>query len=310
MIPILYTSLDKRFIPHVFSAFLGAMFISEIVSYGIFFEIWKYKNISPHDPAPFMSHMAYSTFLAFTSSLLLTKVFLSKNESLTNKIIYGLFFISVTTNLFVNGGRTGQVIFIFLIFSLTFIHIKHKLKALFISTLMLVSIFYTAYNFSPNFHARSNAMYSGLYSMIYKNDYTHNGGARASLWITGSHVFKDNFLLGTGIGNAVKDIKLYAKELGFSPSKLSHYADYHNIFVNYAAQLGVFGLIILLFMFYYLFNLKFKTDEYNSINKMFVISFVLFSFTHNTFHTMSPMLFFALFAGLMNAISFMEKKGI
>ena len=74
IIPIIYTSLDRSYIKHVFSAFLLGMFISEIVSYGIFFEFWTKEGVSPNDPSPFMDHTNYSIYLAFTVFILMHRI--------------------------------------------------------------------------------------------------------------------------------------------------------------------------------------------------------------------------------------------
>ena len=300
---VFLSSLDLKFAPKIISAFLFSVFFSEIVSYGIFFEIWNYKNISPTDPTPFMSHMTYSTILAFTSSILLIKLFLSKDEPLKNKIIYTIFFISVTANLFVNGGRTGQIIYIVLILILIFTHVKHKLKSIFLSLFIISLVFIGAYKFSPNFKDRTLSLYNGLSSIYTKNDYTQSGGARISLWIVGVNAIKDSLPQGTGIGNDAKTITTYAKKLNFDDKFMKIFEDNHNIFITLTLIYGVFGLFFSIYIFYYLARLKFKEDEYKSINTMFVITFIMFSFTHNTFHTMNPMVFFALFAGLLSAIS-------
>ncbi len=44
IIPIIFTSLKKEYIDKVFSAFLLGMLISEITSYGIFFELWTKRR--------------------------------------------------------------------------------------------------------------------------------------------------------------------------------------------------------------------------------------------------------------------------
>ena len=149
MIPIIYTSLDKKFLGHIFSAFLISMFLSEIMSYGIFFEFWTYKNVLPSDPAPFMDHVSYSIYLAFTSMILLNKIFFE--TELKYKVIYVLFFITVTSNLFLNGGRSGQVTFFIILLILAILNAKHKLKAVAVSVLFLSITFFAAYNISPNF---------------------------------------------------------------------------------------------------------------------------------------------------------------
>ncbi|NQY54358.1 MAG: hypothetical protein HRT42_12395 [Campylobacteraceae bacterium] len=61
----LFTSLKKEYIVYIISAFVSAMMISEVISYGIFFELWTTKHGTPSDPTPFMNHLEYSLFLAF-----------------------------------------------------------------------------------------------------------------------------------------------------------------------------------------------------------------------------------------------------
>ena len=92
LLPILViaTTLKKEYIPKVITAFLIGMLISEILSYGIFFELWTLRHGSPSDPTPFMHHLDYSTFLTFTSLLLLNRYFDTNNLKL--KAFYFIYF--------------------------------------------------------------------------------------------------------------------------------------------------------------------------------------------------------------------------
>ena len=105
-IPIILTSLKLEYIKYILNAFLASILISEIMSYGIFFEIWTYNNINPTDPSPFINHIDYSIFLAFALMIILTKLY-TENE-LKWKVFYSLYFLTGISNLFINGGRTGQ----------------------------------------------------------------------------------------------------------------------------------------------------------------------------------------------------------
>lgn len=64
---VIFTTLQKAYVLKVLSAFIMGMFISEIISYGVFFELWQFKHAYPENPSPFMHHIEYSVFLAFTS---------------------------------------------------------------------------------------------------------------------------------------------------------------------------------------------------------------------------------------------------
>ncbi len=298
---VFYSSFDKRYTSHILSAFLASMFISEIISYAIFFELIHYKNISPTDPTPFMSHMTYSTILAFTVNVLLTRFFYKKN--LKYKLFYIFFFLTATTNLFINGGRTGQVIFIILIFMTIFTSLEHKIKAFLLSISILVATFFLAYTLSPNFQKRSTQLYDDITNVIEINNYEGSGGTRLALSIVGTQTFIDNPVLGTGVAYNMHNIKTYADRNNFNASFLSRFADYHSGFLTISVQLGVVGLIISLMIIYALFTFPIQKREYKILSFLYATAFVLFSLTHNTLHTMSPMVFFALFSGYFNRLS-------
>lgn len=304
IIAVIYSSLDKRFIKYIFTAFLLSMFISEIVSYGIFFEIWTYKNISPHDPSPFLNHTDYSIYLTFTAMILLSRIFYEDN--IKYKILYSLFFISVTANLFINGGRTGQATFVIVLFMVFILNMKKKLKAFILSLLLVTITFSIAYNSSPNFHKRFNQATTDISNMIYQNNFKGSFSTRVSLWIVGFEEITEKFSFGSGIGNEMKMVDYYSKNNNWTTNKLSNFGDHHNIFITYGVQLGQIGLILILSIFYFLLNLKIKNNQYKNLNYVFIILFIMWSFGGLSFHLMSSMVFFALFAGLFNKISLME----
>lgn len=304
---VFYSSFEKKYTPHILSAFLAAIFISELISYGIFFELIHYKNISADDPSPFMSHMTYSTVLAFAIALLLVRLYYE--TKLRYKFIYALFFLTATTNLFINGGKTGQIIFILLILLTTIYTTKNKLKAIFFSTLIIVLTFSLAYTFSPNFQRRTSQLYNGIIQMVQHNNYDDVGGRRVALSLIGLETINDNLLLGTGVSYHMPNAQQYAKKHNIKLNNLKGYSDYHNTFITISAQLGIGGIFISLLIIYALFTLKIVQKEYKLLSLLFATAFVVFSFTHNTLHTMNPMIFFALFAGLFSALS-RYKEGI
>jgi O-antigen ligase len=305
LLPVIYTSLEKKYVRYVLYAFIASMFISEILSYGIYFGLFTIGRGTPSFPTPFMHHITYSVVLTFTSTILLVSAMSEKR--LKMRLFDAFFFITVVTNLFINGGRTGQVVFIVLIFTVFMMYIKNKLKAFIIAVVIIVTTFSLAYNFSHNFAARIHQFEKGIEKVFTKQDYTDQGGMRAAMWIIGAHTFVDNPLIGTGIGNEMRDANACASKLHMKTKDMNGFADYHNIFINIAAQLGIIGLTLLLNMLYRLYRLEFKTKEYAILNRAFLISFILFSCTHNTLHIMIPMLYFVLFAGFFVAVSRIEK---
>ncbi len=306
MIPIIYTTLEKKYISYLFVAFVGSVFISELMSYGIYFNLFTYGHATHEFPTPFMQHITYSVVLVFTSTILLVNFL--REKRLKFKLFEMLFFSTIITNLFINGGRTGQVIFVVIIFVVMLMYIKQKVKALVFASLIVISTFSLAYNFSNNFSSRVHQFENGISKIIYENDYTGQGGMRVALWIVGTEDFTHHMFVGTGIGNAMKDANYYASKHSFKTRNMNNFGDYHNIYINVATQLGTVGIVLLLAMLFVLLKLPFKTKKYKILNVVFVISFVLFSCVHNTMHLMFPMVFFALFTGVFNAISRIEMQ--
>lgn len=308
---IIFTSLNEKYIKHIFSAFIFSMFISEIISYGMFFELLDYTNPTYHGasktfPTPFLTHLDYSVYLSFTIIVLFYKL-LSKTD-IQNKVIYAFFALSMTTNLFINSGRTGQVIFIIsliLVFTNSF---QNKFKGLFLSILMVFSILSVAYNFSPNFHNRTNTVINDISNMINEHNFKGSITIRASFWVMGIDELTNKFSFGSGIGNEMSNVPYYADKHGFDKKFLMEgYVDHHNMFITYGIQLGQIGLLLFLLVFVSLFRLKFSSPQLQGLNLVFIITFILWSSLGSTFHLMDAMTFFALFAGLLNKISTLQK---
>ncbi len=303
IILVIYSLFDIKYLNKVLSVFLLGMFISEITSYGIFFQWWNYNNISSTDPAPFMNHTDYSAYLAFTSILLLLNAIYEK--IIFKKLLYIIFFITVTANLFINGGRTGQVIFLVIIFISFIMSFKNKFKAIILAAIVLTSILITAYIISPNFTARMDYTKHEITKMIYDKNFDGAFARRVALWKVGIDKFSDNIFIGSGIGNEMQGIKQYAKKNSFNPDNFPTIpnSDHHNTFITIAVQQGLLGLMILIVIFYSIFNLHFKSLKIQILNYTFITTFFMWSMGGITFHTMDPMIFFAFFAGLFNKIA-------
>jgi len=189
-------------------------------------------------------------------------------------------------------------------------HLQHKVKAIAIAVFLLFSIFILSYQFSPNFHNRANQLNEDIHSMIIQKDYSHSFGARVALWIMGADKFTDNIFTGVGIGSDMKDLSFYAKKHHFNPKYFHNnaFGDHHNTFITVAVQLGIFGLMSIILIYYSIYSLKFKNRNYYILNLTFIFAFTLWSLGGITFHTMNPMIFFALFAGVFNKISYIEMR--
>ena len=256
-----------------------------------------------------MSHTDYSIYLAFATVLLLNRI-LKNMFPLKNILFYIFFFITATANLFMNGGRTGQVAFIVLIFLNILLNLKNKLKAILIFSILISTILLTAYNISPIFKQKVIYTQNEVTNMIQHQDYSGGFAQRVALWRIGLENFKENFLLGTGIGNDMNCLKEYSDRFNYDYTAYMQYfkkGDNHNTILTISLQLGILGFLIMITIFYSIASLKFKDNYYKVLNISFFTAFFLWSMGGITFHTIQAMIFFALFGGLFNKISYLKK---
>jgi len=303
---VIFTSVKKEYIKYMISAFLISMLISEIISYGIFFEWWNFKNRPPNDPTPFMNHLQYSMFLAFTALLLLNKAFIEKN--IITKMGYILFFITVSINLFINGGRTGQVAFIVSLFVVGFLNIKKKFKAVLYMLVLATSILYTGYNLSPNFKHRVDYAIKDMSEIIHKQNYCHSFGMRVGMWIVAIDIIKDNPIVGVGVSDAMTTMRSYINEFHSDKKCAKPLPNFHNDFVQLLVQLGFIGGILYLLIFYNIFRIKIKDNEYKNLPIIFGSVYFISSMFENMIHQQFSMLLFALFVGIFVAQKRIEEE--
>jgi len=313
IILIFYSYLEQKYVEKTVSAFLLAMLLSEIMSYGIFFELWHYKNVLPNDPAPFMDHISYSAFLSITGAILFAKLLYVK-KNIYHSLGYALFFITLTINMFVNAGRTGQIMYLISLFIIASYHFKNKFKAFFTVTALVASILFLAYNFSPNFHNRASEVYSDVNNAIVHKDFRGSLTTRISLWMVGiDKIINIKPILGEGISsdNGMKDVFTYVDQNPYLDRQhFSVQGDHHNMFITITIIYGFIGLLLILSLFYSIFQLKFKSIFFKSLNISFIIGFTLWSMTGNNFHGMNPMTYFTLFTGLLIAVSKLEMQSV
>jgi len=248
-LPILLTVTKKEYIKYYVSAFLLAMTISEITSYLIWFEVIDpFKTASVLNPTPFMSHISYNPFLAFAIYLLLHEVFFNTSINSMARFIYSFFAITMSINMFITGGRAGQVVFFVMIILLFFQYYQKKLLALIVSTVVVVGIFFSAYQSSEIFQQRvDQAINEASDPNLWKGVNT-SIGERFVFAMNSWEIFKENPLIGIGTGDFPNEYKK-VKALN-TPNSLDT-VNPHNMYILVLTQLGVLGLISLLSIFYF-----------------------------------------------------------
>ena len=247
LIPIMMTFVQEKHIRYYISAFLLAMTVSEVLSYLIWLEcIPPFLHATVYDPTPFMHHTSYNPLLAFAIYLVGYLLVFEKSLSRVQKIFLGFFFITMSVNMFITGGRAGQVgyIVIVLIFFFQFFNAQ-PFRALFFSFILLGTIFSIAYSKSQIFHDRMNLVIWDI--KHFQHNKNTSVGLRINFAINTCKMIEENPLFGVGTG----DFKQKYIQLNKKYSPLVFVAAHpHNMYLLEMSILGIFGLLSLLYILY------------------------------------------------------------
>ena len=263
LFPILYTIVRKDYISSYVSAFLLAILITEVCSYLVWFEIIEpFKNATVENPTPFMNHISYNPILAFAIYLVLHEIFF--NKKITNFVfsLYSFFAISMIFNMFITGGRAGQVAF-FAMLVVLIIQIldKQRIKSLITIFIVIPGIFFTAYQASDLFQKRVNLAFNQ--ALEYQPGSNNSIGYRTTYALNSWELIKQNPIIGVGTGDFPVEYKKInqVKTPIMSLMGLPTTTNPHNMYILIFSQLGVIGLISMLSIFYFQIKLSINSSN-------------------------------------------------
>lgn len=93
---------------------------------------------------------------------------------------------------------------------------------------------------------------------IFLKDYS--GRIRYQMWVETKNMLKDNFIFGSGLNNYQNKIQLYKLNKNYETFLYPH-----NIILNFWCELGFFGLLIFIFIFYIFFKKCYLLKNKNKI---------------------------------------------
>jgi O-antigen ligase len=258
LLPILYTIVSSKYIKYYISAFLLAISFTEVMSYLVWFEIVEpFKNATVRNPTPFMSHISYNPILAFSIYLVMHKIFFDKNLSNLVFSLYSFFAVSMSINMFITGGRAGQVGFFVMLSILIFqIFDRQRFKSFIAIVLIIPSIFISAYQFSDLFQERVDMAITE--TLNYSNTDGSSVGLRINFAINSWDVIKENPIIGIGTGDFPSE---YYKINQINSPELINATNPHNMYTLVLMQTGLLGLISMLGIFYYQIKLSFNSSN-------------------------------------------------
>jgi O-antigen ligase len=272
LFPILYTIVSRKYIKHYLSSFLLAISITEILSYLVWFEVISpFKNATVYNPTPFMSHISYNPILAFAIYLIGHEILFNSKINAFKRYAYSFFMITMSINMFITGGRAGQVMFFAVLSILIFQYFNYqKIKSLVAILIVTSSVFFTAYQTSDIFHLRANNAISEIlhYGTLELTEAAKEAGAqnnkntsvgqRITYTLNSWEVIMKNPIIGIGTGDFPTE---YTKVHTKNTPEVNNTAQPHNMYILVLMQLGLIGLISFLLIFYYQIKLSFLSKN-------------------------------------------------
>ena len=300
LIPIFMLFVKKAHIKYYIYAFLTAMTISEILSYSIYFEIIPpFNHATVYDPTPFLFHTKYNPLLTMSIYILLFYTLLSNTLNKKQKIIYSFFIITMSINMFITGGRAGQVMYFAMIIVVLFQYFeKQRLKAIIFSIFAIPLILTIAYNSSSIFHNRVNKVYTDISEFQTNKD--TSVGNRINLTVNSWEIIKENPIIGVGTGGFVNSYKEVHMRL--TPEATTLWSSHpHNMYILKYVELGILGLfsLLLILIIPVVQSIKSKDKIIRNLGVTMPLLFALIMLSDTYLLANTTTIFFVLFSSFL-----------
>ena len=295
---VIFTSVKKEFTEKAIIAFLAAILISVLISYGMSMELIVNKHGTSEDPTPFMNHLEYSLLLAIASLISLKKALSNSNKKI--KTAYSIFFILITIDLFITQGRIGQLAFIISLFIFIIIHNKHKILAVLLTLILTSTLLFTLYFTSSSFNTRMTTSINAVKDMTNKQ-YNTSLGVRLVAWIATIHTLKEHPLTGVGIGDLSKTFQTFASQNKLLiPQHINTMAhSLHSDVLQIAMGGGIIALLLFFLALYHLLILKLHDNNFNDYKYILLSIFLVAQLGDTFFRLQFTENLFILFAGII-----------
>lgn len=299
---IIYASVVKESsVKYIVSAFILGMFVNEIISYLIYFDLYETQFSKIHRwPVGFINHIPYSVLVAFTAILILFQAKHMDNGFM--RAIYVAFFMTMTANLVISSGRTGYAAYfgslIILLFSYYTLTIKNLLQVL----IFPIAVFGLAYSLDAGVQARVKASVDAVGKINAAEDYDTSAGVRIAMYSVAQNILnqpENNMIYGAGTGGIKGSLRESIERTGILGNSYKNLDHLHNSHLTAYVRTGVVGLFLLLLFYYFFWRIPVRSKEALFIKQLLLLIVVISMFGDVILSIKETMLFFGIFAGLV-----------
>lgn len=306
VVPIALLAMRREWIPIGITAFVAGVTFTEATSYLVWFELIEIDGVDPANPTPFYHHVHYNPMLAWAFYLLMHTL-LFGNASRYTKYLMVFFIITISVNMFITGGRNGQIAYFVMLILITMQYFALKkmlLQGVLIAAGASVLIFSLAYTSSELFQQRVNLAVDEVRN--YTPDTRTSVGLRLSfaentLYMAFNRSWPE-MIFGSGIGDFPEDYtaslrhegaeKLYAERRRGSTHP-------HNQYLYHLGALGLLGLFTLLALYAVLTRYAVGIKDEYSRQRVALIILMLVTMIPDTAMMSRPIAYmFAIFTAM------------
>ena len=239
LIPVCMCCARKEHVNLYLGSLIWAMTISVIISYGIWLEVIPpISKGTAGNPVPVGTHVTYNVLLAVAIYLVARSLLFDTRFSIARHSPYLLILTMMVVNMFITGGRSGQVMFFASIVVLCFQYFGRQfIKAATASAAISLCILATAYSFSDLFRHRLSSALSNRHLSVQERTAYVAGGLK---------IFLSHPLIGVGTGDLPSQLRIVQPNhrpgfYGGNP---------HNMYIMAMVRFGILGLASVLYIFY------------------------------------------------------------
>jgi len=302
LVPMIATSLRPQYRWPALNALLIGVCLSLVWSYAMYFG-WVHSGKGyPENPSPTMLHLDYSMFLAF-AALMVLNTLVRRHLSSRQRFAWAVLLAYVTTGLFINIGRSGQLAFFGALLVITPTYLRGSaIRRVLVTTAAVGLALIAVYSTIPVFHDRVNAAASEIRAALVNQRYESNQGKRIAAMIVSAHIIRDHPVLGAGIVDNMDEFRILLDTRFQHLRDAVHWFPHlHNQYVQVTTEIGLVGLASLLAIFYTIFRCRLGDREIQSLAILLGCVY-LFGFVGDPFlRKQLPLVQFATVLGILVA---------
>lgn len=303
LFPLFVSVTRKEHIKLYISSFIASVGMTELLSYYNWFQLHYFPGLpegirSGNDNwqiAPFVNHIMYNPILAF-SAYLLGHAVLFEQLSVHKKYIYFIFLITISINMLISGGRSGQVGFFAMICLLVFQRFARRpVIAAFVAVGVCVVVFTTAYQAGDLFRQRTDLAVHEV--MNYKQVVNSSVGLRINMYVNTFRMFLESPFLGVGVGDFPAE---YARINAIHSPQWATVFNPHNQYLFALATTGLIGGAVLVCLYVWPWYLARSIhDEWSRIRIAVPLLFAVICLGESYLWRSNTSLLFVLFTAVL-----------